>query len=168
MLLIATYDARPGHARLLSRLITRYEAVRELPTAVKPRDMRIKGVDVAPQLPIAMLAIALEEDSSRDIQRLYADLDDADGIVVWPSEGVDSIPGTIDQITESLRPERVEPVELKIAGRFPADWFRADKYISSAAAWIVASGCKAIALEIPACSADGRNDWLARVSLQLR
>lgn len=164
--LVAVYDVRAAkRCQLLARAAFRYDKVTELPGLVQPRDGGgVAGLRVAGEVAVVVLAIAVEQDSSRDIQKLYVQLEQPDAIVAWPTTGV---PETIEQLAESLPREDPTAVEIKLGGRYPSEWFRSDDFISAAAACATISRHRPRDFDFPARSADGRNDWRARVSLRL-
>lgn len=150
---------------LVGRAAIRYQSIEELPGTIRPvagSALRWETYGEAGDS-FALLAVALEEDSGRDIGALYAELAVPGHIVVWPSGDGDALPAHL----EELEAEALTPVELKIAGRFPADWFGADDFVAAAAAR--APGRRGRRqLRARMRSRDGRNDWWLGLELHIR
>ena len=76
-LLVGLYRVGPAHARLVGRYLYRFERPSEFPTKVGPREASNESLAVP--LPrgtrLAMLVLAVEEDSGRGLQSLFAALE---------------------------------------------------------------------------------------------
>lgn len=150
---------------LVGRAAIRYRPIEKLPGPVRPLEssaLRWESYGVAEDS-FALLAVAVEEDSGRDIGALYAELAGPEDILLWPSGDGDALPAHLEEI----QAEALTPVELKIAGRFPADWFGADDFVAAAAAQVPGRRVRR-ELRSRARSRDGRNDWWLALEIQVR
>ncbi|WP_437730584.1 hypothetical protein [Sorangium sp. So ce1335] len=112
---------------------------------------------------ILLLALAVEEDTGREVERLYAHLADAKHLRLWDLEAAVPSPSTAAELgaapylREPAAPVRVGVLDDRGDLR---DTCREDDYVGACAV-IVSTARHEDALRFHFVSADGRNDWTA-------
>jgi hypothetical protein len=113
---------------------------------------------------ILLLALAVEEDSGEEIERLYAHLAGAKHFRLWDLEAPIPSPSTLPElITASYLREDATPVRIGVLddGGDLRDTCREDDFVGACAAMISTTRHEEDALRFHFVSADGRNDWTA-------
>ncbi|WP_433927287.1 hypothetical protein AB3662_29750 [Sorangium cellulosum] len=112
---------------------------------------------------ILLLALAVEEDTGKEVERLYAHLADAKHLRLWDLEaGVPSPSTPAELIAAPYLREPATPVRVGVLddGGDLRDTCRDDDFVGACAA-IVSTARHEDALRFHFVSADGRNDWTA-------
>jgi len=118
---------------------------------------------------VVVVAVAIEEDSGKDIQRIYADSDLADELLIWPLDGGGAVPCALDRIAELSVAEAPIQVGLHTAGGAPSDTVRSDDYVGTAAVWLATpTDLRTRDFALPIRSRDGRNHWIVNLSVAIR
>lgn len=173
VLLVGLYRCHGGDADMLGRTVIHFERVARVPGEIAPvagRDGFATEGYIANGGALAVLVVALEEDRGRDIASLYAELIEAGEILLWASDAGEAVPAPLAELPHHGAEGELAAVELKIAGRFPRDWFRADDYIAAAAAWLTPNrGRLRLRARLRSeASREARNDWLAELEIRIR
>ncbi|WP_437509407.1 hypothetical protein [Sorangium sp. So ce1099] len=112
---------------------------------------------------ILLLALAVEEDTGKEVERLYAHLADAKHLRLWDLEAPVPSPSTPAELIaapylrEHATPARVGVLDERGDLR---DTCRDDDFVGASAA-VVSTARHEDALRFHFVSADGRNDWTA-------
>lgn len=170
VLIVGLYRVGSAHARLVGRYLYRFERPGGFPTKVAPRVRSDESLALT--LPkntrLAVLVVAVEEDSGRGLQALYAALEAGDAVVVWTDQGPAPEPVHLPELCARAEAEGVpHRVQLLLGEHDPSRDLQGDDFIDANLLWTAASvGRREHRMHLVA--ADGRNDWTAIVQLQLR
>lgn len=167
-LLVGLYRVGPAHARLVGRYLYRFERPSEFPTKVGPREASNESLAVP--LPrgtrLAMLVLAVEEDSGRGLQSLFAALEPGDAVVAWGDQGLE--PAHLSELCGAGLPaDTAHRVHLLLGEHDPSRDLAGDDWIGASLLW-TEPAIRRYAHRLCFVSADGRNDWTATVELGLR
>ncbi len=152
----------------LARALHRFAPHEPFPSRAAPDRKRSIDVEITHHVPIdvVVLALALEQDSSRGVQAAFGAVEHHAALTLWQSSSLDPTPVTIREMTDDGEAWRYPaPVNVLAANRDMAALCDGDKWIA-AVAWVMRSSSSpaAGALRLPFQSADGRNDWTALVT----
>jgi hypothetical protein len=112
---------------------------------------------------ILLLALAVEEDTGKDVERLYAHLADARHLRLWDLDAPVPSPSTpAELIAAPYLQAHATPARVGVLddGGDLRDTCRDDDFVGAAAA-LVSTARHEDALRFHLVSADGRNDWTA-------
>lgn len=166
-LLVAVYSATAAHTRLGGRYLYRFERPSGYPCKVSTREPTRESctIVVDPGARLVILALAVEEDSGRGLQALYAELERGEGIVVWTADHVAPIPMHLHELDpHSVAPDLGHRVHVLLGERDPSQHLVGDDWVDAAmlhAAPTVQRGLHRLHF----CSGDGRNDWTAALEV---
>lgn len=150
-------------ARLAARAVWRFETPGELPCAVEPAEPAAIDARVG-DAPSVLLALAVEDDGGGDVELLYAALERADALALWPRDGVVPGPLAIDELaTEPAAWRTPRRVELLLDGAHAAERCAGDDWVD-AAALVLSPGRGEHRIHL--VSPDGRNDWTALATVR--
>jgi hypothetical protein len=114
---------------------------------------------------LVVLALAVEEDSGRGLQALYAALQRSESIMVWASDSTVFIPLHLHELdAPALAPGLGHRVHLSLGEYDPATQIEDDGWVAAVvlhAAPEVQQGLHRLHF----CSGDGRNDWTAELEV---
>lgn len=170
VVMLAVYGAGPEHARLAGRSLFRFERPGAFPCKVAAREPAADPctVVVEPAGRLVILALAVEEDSGRGVQALYAELERGDAIMVWSSDGVLPVPQHLYELdAPSVAADRGHRVQVLLGERDPARRLDGDDWVDAAVLHSTLEVRQA-QHRLHLCSADGRNDWTAQVEVRVR
>jgi hypothetical protein len=113
-----------------------------------------------------VLAIALEEDGGKDVQRLYGAVERYRALTVWTPDTRDVDPLPLHALPETEDWNVPREVELSVEGATESALCQSDKWIG-AVCWRIRArgGSKKSRFRLPFLAADGRNDWTAIVDI---
>ncbi|WP_165374399.1 MULTISPECIES: hypothetical protein [Sorangium] len=112
---------------------------------------------------ILLLVLAVEEDSGKEVERLYAHLADAKHLRLWDLDAPVPAPSTLAElIAAPYLQGHAAPVRVGVLddGGDLRDTCRGDDFVGASAA-LVSTSRHEDALRFHVVSADGRNDWTA-------
>lgn len=160
--------ARPP--KPLGRAFARFAPKDRFPAVIPPIEKAvIRGRARSNSLArVVLLGIALEEDSGKDIERVYARLSDGKGLRVWEPEDAIPAPAAIGELTGwALSPAphsaRVHVVE---EGADLQDICKEDELIG-ACAIVLAPRRSEERYYLGFTSPDGKNDWTASLDVRI-
>jgi hypothetical protein len=166
-LLVAVYCATAEHTRLGGRYLYRFECPGGYPCKVSPREPSREAcvVEVDPGARLVLLALAVEEDSGRGLQALYAALERGESIVVSASDSTVFIPLHLHECdAPALAPGLGHRVHLSFGEHDPATQTEGDGWVAAVvlhAAPVVQQGLHRLHFR----AGDGRNDWTAELEV---
>lgn len=168
VILLAAYMLESAGARLLARTIYRVDAPKKFPCKVEPREQDILTAYYKPTRPgaVLLLGLAVEEDNSTGVSSLFADLEKADSLSLWPQ--FFDVPEPLD-LAELLfvsdawqQPRRVD---IMYNNQFLSERCTGDKWIGACAFVAPIEHRRADVVRMHFVSADERNDWSAQLSV---
>jgi len=168
-LLFGLYSVDGDEVATHGRYLFRFERPASLPGKVAARE-RIKESVVVPWSEAARLvvvALAVEEDSGRGLQTLYAELENGDAIVAWLEDGSSLEPMHVPELAAALPSDRPHRIHLLFEDRDPSQQLRGDDWIGAGLVWASLTpgrGRHRLHFVAP----DGRNDWTAELDLAVR
>lgn len=169
-MIVGLYRVGPAHARLVGRFLYRFERPSGFPSKVGPSIPSDEALAIT--LPkgtqLALLALAVEEDSGKGLQILYAALDPGDGVVAWTDHGPAPEPAHLYELCHG-RPGAGQGhrVHLLLGDRDPSRGLPGDDWVDASLLW-VSPEVQRREHRLTFVSADGRNDWTAVLELGLR
>lgn len=151
-------------ARTLGRAVVRFGPIGRYPCVAEPdRPTSISGRAPSDGR-LVVLALALEEDTSTDVARVYGLLESVEPLSFWVS-GAD-VPAPVPLSALPLAPRGAEPIALAVhvleGARDLGDRCRGDALLGAWAAGVPDDG-GTHELRLRFRSADGKNDWTARI-----
>jgi hypothetical protein len=168
VLILAAYLVDETQVRTLGRALHRFAPRRPFPSRVAPDQVRSIAVEITHHVPIhiVVLALALEEDSSRGVQAAFGAVEHHGALTLWQSSSHDPTPMTLGELTGSDDAWRYPaPVHVLAANRDMAALCDGDKWVAGVA-WVMHPSLNPSggAFRLPFQSADRRNDWTALVT----
>ena len=169
VVLVGVYCLDVHGIQLVGRYAYHFERPTRIPDKVEPREpSNEKQVFAhAPGATIVILAMAIEEDSGRGVQDMFAALNHGDTLVTWTDGAGESSPLHLGELPDGWLGRNVgQPVQLLIDGRDPArdlvgdDWIAAGIAVSN-----TARGRHQHRFHF--VSRDQRNDWSASFEFAL-
>jgi len=166
VILLGAYLVGPSSARLVARAACRSETPARIPGTVKPRsdDQIDARIDREPGLHVVVLGLAVEEDNGAGVQSLFADLERAEQLTMWPRDSTIPTPVQIDEIPgdgdEWLQPRRVH---LSFDGQEMSSRCVGDDWVDASALVLPTGSIHAVHPRMHFCAEDGRNDWTAEL-----
>ncbi|MBI2893021.1 MAG: hypothetical protein HYY06_05680 [Deltaproteobacteria bacterium] len=167
VLLIAAYDLGGPVPAIVGRSAVELRPCERFPSVVVPATellfrARCRAGDAGLA---AILAIALERDSGRDVERLYADLPEPAAFRAWQIESAMPAPAPLDEIAratiDSTPARRVNVIHR---GRDLRDSCSSDVVVGACVLG-VALPPTSLDVRLPFVSVDRRNDWTAVLRL---
>lgn len=169
-LLLGLYRIDGSHARVLGRYLYRFERPGGFPTKVGPKEKSRESLVIvpSPSTRLVLLALAVEEDSGRGIQTLYAELETGDSVVAWTEHEAAPVPMHLPELSAGIMPPDLgQRVHLMFGERDPSIRLQGDDWIDANLLW-TSIAPKRRQHRMHFVSADGRNDWTAEVELSVR
>lgn len=169
-ILLGLYRVDGSHARVLGRYLHRFERPGGFPTKVGPEKESRESMVVVPSddTRLVLLALAIEEDSGRGLQTLYAELEDGDAVVAWTEHEAAPVPTHLPELSAGLIPPDLgHRIHLMFDERDPSVRLDGDDWIDANLLWTSISP-KRMVHRLHFVSADGRNDWTAEIELSVR
>jgi len=168
-LLVGVFHVSQGRATTIGRSLTRLPAPSAFPERLEVKQELVRSTvhlaaESAPPGTFVMLAIALEEDSGRDVQSLYADLDYPERFAIWEDHTDVPEPRAIDELGAMTpsSPPVAESVRVMRRDRDLASDLPADDFVGSLLIRVDESpASRATQWRFRFRSSDGRNDWTA-------
>lgn len=162
VLVAAIYAAAGDDFRLVGRSLHKFESKTEFPTEVKPNITELPSVLVQVEVPtrFLFLAIMLEEDGGKDVQRLYGAVEHPSMLSAWAIEQADVDPVPLSAITASRRFQTPTRVDLLLEGQPVANTCKSDKWIGAVCCSLPARDPAARSLyRFPFLAPNRKNDW---------
>lgn len=169
-LVVAVYAATRHEVRLVGRYLYRFDRPGAFPCKVSTAEPSAESciVVVEHASRIVLLALAIEEDSGRGLQSVYAELDRGDTIVVWAPDQRDALPTHLHELDPRIMaPDLGHRVHVLVDGRELSRQAAGDDWVDA----VVLHGAPAIVSRrhrLRFCTPDGRNDWTAELRLSMR
>lgn len=163
-LLVGLFQVAKAGANLLGRCLHRLGTIKTFPHTVVPREPLFDvGLMVGPELgSLAILCLVVEEDSGRDIEKLFSDVAAPDRLAAYAGDKVIPDPISIVDLMAhpASEPPHAEPLHLLRDGR-PLDvQLIRDKWIAASMIRLdLPPGTTSSQWMLEACSQDQRNDW---------
>jgi hypothetical protein len=168
VLIAAIYAATEKEIRLVGRSLHKFESKTEFPTEVKPNVVELPAVVIQAEsmTRFLFLAIMLEEDGGKDVQRLYGAVEHQSMLSAWAVEQseVDPVPlGTIAANPAFHSPTRVD---VLLEGQPVANTCKSDKWIGAVCCALPARQPAARSLyRFPFLAPNRKNDWTLIVTV---
>lgn len=164
VIILGAFVVDQGAARLLGRSVTRFHHPGKFPCRVTPRLGQTKldeRVALGGSARIAVVCLAVEQDSREGVQALYAALERAPELAVFQDGSEDPTPLYLDELADA---DWQTPcgVHLLCDGRDAADLCEGDDWVGGAVVSRPAGG-RSIVYRVHFVSPDGRNDWTAQM-----
>lgn len=167
ILLIAAYDLGGPSPALVGRSAIELRPRGRFPSVVVPEEellfrarCRSGAAGVA-----AILAVALERDSGRDVERVYADLPEPAAFRAWQIDSVMPAPVPLDEIARTaMDPAPVRRINVIHRGRDLRDSCSSDVVVGACVLGVVLPPPSAD-IRLPFVSVDRSNDWTAVLRL---
>lgn len=169
-LLLGVYRVEGSHARVLGRYLYRFERPGGFPAKVAPREASRESLVLVPSAGtrVVVLALAVEEDSGRGLQTLYAALEHGDAVVAWTEHETAPVPMPLCELSAgAMPPDLGQRVHLMIGERDPSIHLQGDDWIDANLLW-TSIAPKRCVHRLHFVSTDERNDWTAEVELSVR
>jgi hypothetical protein len=168
--LLALYCVDGDVAQLAARYLYRFARPPEFPCKVGPQESSDEVCTVAHRDTVAfvLLALAVEEDSGRGLQSLYAAVEDVSTVMAWSDASSTPAPMHLTELAAGGVPrEETQRVNLLLAERDPSTELAGDDWVD--AGLLVTPGPPSGGVfRMHFRAADGRNDWTAQFELSLR
>jgi hypothetical protein len=169
VLIMAAYLLDGVTVRTLGRSLHRFAPRKPFPSRVPPDNELSIEVEISHHLPlhVFVLALAIEQDSSRGVQAAFGAVEHHGALALWPSSsGIEtpmSIADLIDQADDWRDPTAVDVIA---AGRHITELCEGDKWIAGVG-WMMRAAPRAAndLLRLPFQSADQLNDWTGLVDV---
>jgi len=168
VLILAAYLVDEAAVRTLGRTLHRFAPRKPFPSRVAPDQVLSIAVDITHHAPIhvVVLALALEQDSSRGVQAAFGAVEHHGALTLWQSSSPDPTPMTIGEMTgDDEAWHYPAPVHVLAANRDMAALCDGDKWIAGVA-WVMrpsTSPSRGL-FRLPFQSADQLNDWTALIT----
>ena len=171
VVLLVSFLITSGHARPLGRVLVRLNQPKgRFPNVVKPPAPAVlTGRGRAPEgARIAVLGIAVEEDSGTDIERLYARVVDVKGLRVWAVDDAVPAPAMIAELGLSAPSQAPLPLRVGVLdeGVDLHDLCTQDDFIG-ASLLVLPTTRSEDGFRLHFVGADGTNDWTAIVAVTI-
>lgn len=166
-LLLGVYRVDGPHVRALGRYLYRFHGPEGFPSKVLPQEASAESLVFLPSTDsrVVLVALAVEEDSGRGIQALYAQLEAGEAMLAWTDDDVAPVPTHLFELSDSaMKPDRGYPVHLLLGDHDPNAHLRGDDWIGANVLWTRISP-KRVNHRLHFVSSDGRNDWTAELAL---
>jgi hypothetical protein len=161
-LLVAAYRTNgPAPASLVGRLLVRAELTREMPCSIPLKELEIRyDARFALTERIVVLAFAVEEDSGRGVQALYAAFETPEQLSLYNESESEPAPRSLDEWArdECIAPS-APPVEVLVSAGRAEQLARSDDYISASAFSVTTQTRNDDLWRLPFVSRNDRNDW---------
>lgn len=170
VLLVGVYGVDATGVSTCGRFLYRFERPGGLPSKVAPLERSNESV-VVPQSEgarVVVVVLAVEEDSGRGLQTLYAELERGEVIVAWDEQSAGLAPVHLSELTAGgFAAEVAHRIHLVFENRDPSKELRGDDWIGAGLVWApLEPGLGRHRLHF--VSPDGRNDWTAELELVIR
>jgi len=169
---VAAYYCSEQGTALVSRALVPFAVEGRAPSWAQaiPRQQPAPSWFLAqPTGTVVVVAVAIEEDSGKDIQRIYASTDLADEMLIWPIDGAGAVPCALERMAELTVAETPIQVGLHTVDGAPVDTVRRDDYVGTAAVWLASpTDLRTRDFALPIRSRNGRNHWVVNLSLAIR
>ncbi len=157
--------------RLLGRYLYQFDRPDGFPTKVAPQEASQESVvaSLEPGARLALMALAVERDSGRGLQRLFAQLEHGDTVMAWSDAGPVPMPTPLPElcVADRMTPDRGHRIHLMFGDRDPSQELSGDDWIDANLLW-TAQRRQRHRHRLHFVSADGRNDWTAELLLTLQ
>lgn len=170
VIILGIYFAESGHIRLLSREIMHFEVPGRFPATVErlPAMLPARRYAHKEGAHMMLLALAVEEDSGRDIPDLYAALERVGGLDIWRIDHALHEPLHLHELpVENLDWHRSHRVRVLLDGVDLGQACRKDDWVAAALAVVATDPSGNITRRLHFVSGDLRNDWTAQVRVVL-
>jgi hypothetical protein len=162
VLIAAIYAAIAKEIRLVGRSLHKFESKTEFPTEVKPDVVELPSVviqaDAAPRF--LFLAIMLEEDGGKDVQRLYGAVEHQSMLSAWAMEQTEVDPAPLAAIATTPSFQSPTRVDLLLEGQPVANTCKSDKWIGAVCCALPARSPAGRSLyRFPFLAPNRKNDW---------
>ena len=162
VLIAAIYAATAKEIRLVGRSLHKFESKTEFPTEVKPNVVELPAVVIQAEAParFVFLAIMLEEDGGKDVQRLYGAVEHQSMLSAWAIEQPDVDPAPLATIAASAAFQSPTRVDLLLEGQHVANTCKSDKWIGAVCCALPARDPAARSrYRFPFLAPNRKNDW---------
>jgi len=169
--ILAAYWVERRDVRLLGREVYRFDTRGPFPKTETPRSSPGIAVGLTTRVPgcFVFLGIAVEEDSGRGVQTLYAGLEDARNVQLWcPSSASPTPNGLVGYASGDQKASTPAQVELMFASDHAAQLAEGDDWVGSVAWALPAKGAAHAEFRLPFGSAKAPNQWTAFVTVARR
>lgn len=169
MLILSAYLVDGVAVRTLGRALHRFAPHEPFPSRALPDQALSISVEITHHVPIqvVVLALALEQDSSRGVQAAFGAVEHHGALTLWQSSSPDPTPVTIGEMTDDGEAWRYPaPVQVLASNCDMAALCDGDKWIAGVA-WVTrpSSSPARSTFRLPFQSADRLNDWTALVTV---
>ncbi len=169
VLILAAYLVDATAVCTLGRALHRFAPRKPFPSRVAPDQELSISSEITHHVPIhvVVLALALEQDSSRGVQAAFGAVEHHGALTLWQSSSSDPTPLTIGEMTGEGHAWRYPaPVHVLSANSDMTALCDGDKWIA-AVAWVTApsSSPSGSTFRLPFQSTDRLNDWTALVTV---
>ncbi len=168
-IVVGLYRVDASGAVALGRYLYRFERPDSLPTKVGLRERSKESIVFAPgpETRIAVIALAVEEDSGRGLQTLFAELENGEAVVAWLEQQNAAMPMHLPDLTAGgLPPDTPHRVQLMFGDHDPSKNLRGDDWIGAALVWTTSERARH-RHRLRFVSDDTRNDWTAELDLTI-
>ena len=162
VLVAAIYAAAGGDFRLVGRSLHKFESKTEFPTEVKPNVVELPAVVIQADAlaRFLFLAIMLEEDGGKDVQRLFGAVEHQSMLSAWATDRTEVDPAPLATIAANATFQTPTRVDLLLEGQPVANTCKSDKWIGAVCCALPARAPAARSLyRFPFLAPDRMNDW---------
>jgi hypothetical protein len=161
VLIAGIYAATPKETRLVGRSLHKFESKTEFPTEVKADKVELPSVVVqAEAVTFLFLAIMVEEDGGKDVQRLYGAVEHQAMLSAWALEQSEVDPAPLGTIATNPTFQSPTRVDLLLEGQPVANTCKSDKWIGAVCCAMLARDPAARSLyRFPFLAPNRKNDW---------
>jgi hypothetical protein len=161
---------RPARSKPLGRLLVRLHPEGRFPLVVAPSESAaLKArVRATPNDRIVLLAVALEEDSGKDVEHLYGHLIDASYLRVYEIDAAEPSPVTITELgaLPVTTPPLAHRVNVLVDGKDLRDTCKGDEFIGADVALLSPHKSEEV-FRAHFLPVDRRNDWTAILAVSI-
>jgi len=162
VLLVAAYRTNgPAHASLVGRLLVRAELTCDMPCNLPLSEQEIRyDARFAVTERVLVLVLAVEEDSGKGVQSLYAACETPEQLSLYnASEPVPAPRGLDEWARDDCVAPAAPPVEVLLSTCTAEQLARSDDYISASAFSVSTQARSDEVWRLPFVSRNARNDW---------
>ena len=169
VVIVALYLRYANTLQTIGRTLHRFAVKKDFPSVAKCSEIVLPTCGVAVPNPpqFIALAIALEEDGGKDVQRLFSAVEDHRNLLVWKTDSAEADPLSLLDLPGTAEWARPSPVQLLVDQSTASTNCRSDKWVG-ASCWSML-GCvppSCVAFRATFRSADRRNDWTGLITAQ--
>ncbi len=162
VLIAAIYAATAKEIRLVGRSLHKFESKTQFPTEVKPNVVELPSLVIQSEdlSRFLFLAIMLEEDGGKDVQRLYGAVEHQSMLSAWAIEQAEVEPMPLAAVAVNAEFHAPTRVDLLLEGQPVANTCNSDKWIGAVCCALpIREPASRSLYRLPFLAPNRKNDW---------